>query len=220
MSDNKKWFKVWATILVDPHHSNMSVQAVGRWTRLGALMVSQGNNGRMQIIPPAKALCVLMECDNFDALLIALKSLPNVHIDPPHSDNNMGPHGPPLNDNGAITVSFTKWFKYQMDSTGYERVKRSRYKRREDKIRSKSTSFLTSPRATRSPLERGGATREITEHGGQDGTIRSKSIDQQVAERQRALRSGEIRSVVTDTTPHAGEILGRFGVVPKVPPKA
>ena len=100
MSDNKKWFKVWATILVDPHHSNMSVQDVGRWTRLGALMVSQGNNGRMQIIPPAKPLCVLMECGDFTALIEVLKLLPNVQIETPK------------NDNGAITVSFTKWFKY------------------------------------------------------------------------------------------------------------
>lgn len=113
-------------------------------------MVSQGNNGRLQIIPPAKHLCLLMECGDFEALLCVIKVLPNVQIDPPQ------------NDNGVITVSFTKWFKYQMDSTGYERVKRSRYKRREEKIRSKSTSFLTSPAAARDALA--SAARPLAEH--------------------------------------------------------
>lgn len=160
MSDNKKWFKVWASILLDPHHCNLSLENVGRWTRLGALMVSQGNNGRLQIIAPSKALCFLMGCDSFEALLSALKALPNVQIDPPQ------------NDNGAFTVSFSKWFKYQMDSTGYERVKRSRYKRREEKIRNTSTSYQTSPplrgaasRATPRPLaerpENGAARPEV-----------------------------------------------------------
>lgn len=123
MADQKKWFKVWTTILLDPHHMNMSLESVGRWTRLGALMVSQGDNGKLSLIPPAKSFLVAMECDTFDAALDALKVLPNVQIEEGKFDN------------GKTTVIMSNWFKYQVDSTGYERVKRSRYKRRGEESR-------------------------------------------------------------------------------------
>ena len=123
MSDQKKWFKVWATITTDPHHSNMSLENVGRWTRLGALLVSVGDTGKLEITPPAKSLCALMECGDFNALIEVLKLLPNVQIEEGQSDN------------GSFTVIMQNWFKYQVDSTGYERVKRSRYKRRGEEIR-------------------------------------------------------------------------------------
>ena len=123
MADQKKWFKVWTTILLDPHHMNMSIQNVGRWTRLGALMVSQGDNGKLSLTPPAKAFCLAMECDTFEGAIDALKVLPNVQIEEGKFDN------------GETTVSILNWFKYQVDSTGYERVKRSRYKRRGEESR-------------------------------------------------------------------------------------
>ena len=137
MADQKKWFKVWTSILIDPHHSNMSLQDVGRWTRLGALTVSQGDHGKLVLIPPAKTFSLLMDCANLEDAIMSIKVLPNVQIE--RGDN----------DNRTITVIIKNWFKYQMDSTGYERLKRSRYKRRlrEDKdkeknISPKSPSFL------------------------------------------------------------------------------
>jgi hypothetical protein len=123
VADQKKWFKVWTTILLDPHHMNMSLENVGRWTRLGALMVSQGDSGKLVLIPPAKSFLVAMECATFDAAIDALRMLPNVQIEEGKFDN------------GKTTVIMSKWFKYQVDSTGYERVKRSRYKRRGEESR-------------------------------------------------------------------------------------
>lgn len=123
MADHKKWFKVWTTILLDQDHMNMSLENVGRWTRLGALMVSQGDNGRLILKPPAKAFLIAMECDSFKDAIDAIKVLPNVQIEEGKIDN------------GKTTVIMTNWFKYQVDSTGYERVKRSRYKRRGEERR-------------------------------------------------------------------------------------
>jgi len=123
VADQKKWFKVWTTILLDPDHMNMTLENVGRWTRLGALMVSQGNSGTLLLSPPAKSFMVAMECNTFEAAIDALKVLPNVHIEEGKCDN------------GKTIVIMNNWFKYQVDSTSYERVKRSRYKRRGEESR-------------------------------------------------------------------------------------
>lgn len=52
-----------------------------------------------------------------------IKMLPNIHIE----------EG--LNDNGAFAVTFKNWFKYQVDSTGYERVKKFRNKQNDNGTR-------------------------------------------------------------------------------------
>lgn len=122
MADTKKWFKVWSTILIDPHHSNLSLEDVGRWTRLGAMIVATGDNGQIQIIPPAKAFLTAMNCPDLDSAKHALMRLPNVQIDVTHEEG--------ISDNVSFTVIMQNWFKYQVDSTGYERLKRSRHKRR------------------------------------------------------------------------------------------
>jgi hypothetical protein len=123
MADHKKWFKVWSTILIDPHHTNLDLASVGRWTRLGAMMVSAGDAGSLEIIPPAKSFLVAMDCANLDAAKCALKALPNVQIEEGKSDN------------GSFIVIIQNWFKYQVDSTSYERLKRSRCKRRGEEKR-------------------------------------------------------------------------------------
>lgn len=151
MSDHKKWFKVWATILLDPHFVNLSLEDVGRWTRLGALMVSQGDNGKLVLCPPAKAFVLAMECDTFEATIEALKRLPNVYISVTHEEGKF--------DNGKTFVYMRNWFKYQVDSTAYERIKRSRYKRRGEEKRS-ITSTSPSSRASRPAPGGASATRE------------------------------------------------------------
>lgn len=123
MADQKKWFKVWSAILIDPHHANMTLENVGRWTRLGAMIVSAGDNGSLKIVPPAKHFLVAMECADLDHAKTVLSLLPNVRIEES------------INDNSTFTVIMQNWFKYQVDSTAYERLKRSRYKRRGEEKR-------------------------------------------------------------------------------------
>jgi hypothetical protein len=147
MADQKKWFKVWATILIDPHHANLSIQNVGRWTRLGAMIVSSGDAGKLRVIPPAKHFLVAMECADLEEAKSVISMLPNVCIEEGE------------NDNGTFSVIMQNWFKYQVDSTAYDRLKRSRYKRRGEEKRSRGDVEEKLP----SPLPPSGAQSKILE---------------------------------------------------------
>lgn len=127
MADQKKWFKVWASILNDDQFNNTDLVNIGRWCRLGALICQQGENGKMRVVPPAKIMLAWFEVDSITALKSALSVLPNVSVE--------CSAGGTLDDNGSFFVIMKNWRKYQVDSTIYERIKRLRRKRREDKIR-------------------------------------------------------------------------------------
>lgn len=131
MADQKKWFKVWASIIHDAKFQNIRLEDIGAWTLLGALMCEQGTNGKIQIIPPATITLALFRCETIENLIMTLNRLPNVSITPPSKDN------------GSFTVIISKWFTYQVDSTGYTRLKRSRYKKREEEKRREATPFLS-----------------------------------------------------------------------------
>lgn len=109
----------------------------------------------MVIKAPATMLLNIFRCTTFGELKIALQRLPNVSIDAVKVVQNHGEDGHfsavkqvALNDNDEFTVIIKNWRKYQLDSTGYERLKRSRSKRREDKRREDKSanrvSFSTS----------------------------------------------------------------------------
>lgn len=86
-------------------------------------MVSVGEAGKIKFAPPARSLLAAMECSNLEDAKHAILKLPNVRIEEGK------------NDNGGFTVIMQNWFKYQIDSTAYERLKRSRYKRRGEETR-------------------------------------------------------------------------------------
>lgn len=123
MADLKRWFKVWTAILDDPGHVDLSLEDTGRWTRLGALTALAGRGGRLMVKPPAKRLLQVLETDTIEAAKVAIKRLPNVLIEEGKSDN------------GGFAVTWKNWNKYQADSTGYERLKRLRSKRRGEEKR-------------------------------------------------------------------------------------
>lgn len=108
----------------------MSLENVGRWTRLGAMMVSVGDCGRLEIIPPAKSFLVAMNCADLVSAKVALNALPSVHIEEGKSDND------------SFTVIMENWSKYQNDSSVYERVKRLRCKRRGEERRKEESRLL------------------------------------------------------------------------------
>lgn len=127
MSDQKKWVKVWNSILVDPDHTSMSLENVGRWTRLLAYVAMCGEKGKLTIKPPATTFLILMGVKTLKEAKSVIEVLPNVYFTPPESGK--------LDDNDTFSLSFKNWHKYQVDSTIYERIKRLRRKKREDKIR-------------------------------------------------------------------------------------
>ena len=112
MSDQGKWYKLWVSSLTDGDLDNLPIEEFGRWAKLGAVVKSQGANGSVQIIPPARTLCALFQVPNFEVLKQKLSLLPNVIITPSGS-------------NGCFTVTYKNWYKYQVDSSS-ERVARFR----------------------------------------------------------------------------------------------
>jgi len=125
LADHKRWFKVWTTILDDPHFQELSLEDIGRWTLLGAMLASVGSRGHLASPSGARRLREVLRTDTVDDLKAALLILPNVLIE----DKKF--------DNGDFDVIMDKWFYYQEDRTAAERVKRSRSKNRieeEEKI--------------------------------------------------------------------------------------
>jgi hypothetical protein len=123
VADLKRWFKVWTSVLDDPSHSDLALEDVGRWCRLGAMMALVGEGGRLAVTRPATRLCQVLEVATLDDALVAIKRLPNVHVE----------EGKTVYD--AYTVTFKNWSKYQVDRTVGERVKRLRSKRRGEERR-------------------------------------------------------------------------------------
>ena len=63
MADQKRWFKVWTTILHDPDFRTMPVEDVGRWVLLGALIAAHGDYGGVRI-PRLRYLTELFKCQD------------------------------------------------------------------------------------------------------------------------------------------------------------
>lgn len=112
MADQKRWFKVWNSILTDPSFLDLPVSVIGHWTLLGSLLSLHGENG--QITLTDLSLRNILRIDNETTTEMALSCIPNVQMKRLESDN------------GKISVIMKNWSKYQLDSTGYERLKKFR----------------------------------------------------------------------------------------------
>ena len=115
MADNKKWFKVWTSILADPDLWTLSLEDIGRWAMLGALTALHGANG--VITTSEKALSTFLRCTGTEVenTLLALHNVSVEYV---------------KNSNGTFTVTILNWQKYQEDSTVAERQKRFRDRER------------------------------------------------------------------------------------------
>ena len=49
MADNKRWFKVWTSILIDQHMMTLNMEDKGIWITLGALVAHNGEKGSLKI---------------------------------------------------------------------------------------------------------------------------------------------------------------------------
>ncbi|OHB71290.1 MAG: hypothetical protein A2W23_00160 [Planctomycetes bacterium RBG_16_43_13] len=128
MADQKRWFKVWTSILSDDDFDPSIpgvLSSVGRFVLLGAYLALHGSNGICDI--RKEKLFTMLQVKNIDELHAEI-SLKNVQFEEGKSDNS------------KFTVIMKNWRKYQMDSTGYERLKKHRKQKndngtREEKIR-------------------------------------------------------------------------------------
>lgn len=120
MADQKRWFKVWESSSSDPSLDNLANDQYGIYIKLGAFIAVHGVNGSITLEPPQRSLCARLQVENWEALVGTVRCLPHVII----SGQNSG--------HGEVTVTYTNWYKYQVDTTHAERKRRARSKRRGD----------------------------------------------------------------------------------------
>lgn len=134
MADQKRWFKVWTSIISDDDFDTAregGFEAIGRFIILGAYTALHGNSGVLEI--SEDTLLRLMRVKSV-ADLAAIPTFRNVHFAPRFEENlHLVEEG--KNRNAKITVTWDKWVKYQEDSTQAERAKASRSKRRGEEKR-------------------------------------------------------------------------------------
>jgi len=108
VADQKKWFKVWTTLLIDS--LSTKIDDIGRFAVLGCLIASRGENGKL--VTDKKTLQLLLQCKEISP---EFTKMFNVIIE------DIGE-----TCNGNISVTLKNWHKYQVDTTGYERQQRFR----------------------------------------------------------------------------------------------
>lgn len=118
MADNKRWFKVWTDLIGDFFLEEMPLEDVGRFALLGCLIAKKGDNGSYTVSGDVLRKIMGLENgeDNMHRLNPFLEHF-NVEI------KDLG--------NDTYDVSFKNWRKFQVDSTGYERLKKHRDRKSE-----------------------------------------------------------------------------------------
>lgn len=111
---SRRWVKVWHEILTDQNFQNMSLDQQARFYNLLVYTSAHGDSGTIKIVSPGRVFVHLLQCENYDHLVQCITEIPNIGI--------------VENDNAELSVTFFNWYKYQVDSTSYERVKRHRNK--------------------------------------------------------------------------------------------
>jgi uncharacterized phage protein (TIGR02220 family) len=148
MADQGIWFKLWCSALDDPHLDNLELCDFARWAKLGALIKRQGQAGSLTLTPPGRAVCAMLQVDDFAALLAAISRLPHVQ---------MRRHNSAVSSETDVTVSFENWAKYQGDFSTHRVMKfreLKRFKRRREEIRRESTTTLSRGDSLEAPPER------------------------------------------------------------------
>jgi hypothetical protein len=127
MGDQKRWFKVWTSITSDDDFDSLrpgGLLSLGRFTILGAYTALHGERGILEIMPDT-LFRLLNITDHVTGLVTIRGDLAFKNVSFEEGKNR----------HGKITVTWTKWVKYQEDSTQAERQKASRIKRRGEEKR-------------------------------------------------------------------------------------
>ena len=131
MADQKRWFKVWVSILDDPHFQELSLEDIGRWTLLGAMTAFVGSAGHLASPNGSRRLREVLRVESEKGLREAIERLPSVVIE----------EGKKRDD--ELSVTWQNWHKYQKDATAAQRMQSLRSKRRgEEKRREENKKRL------------------------------------------------------------------------------
>ena len=120
MADQKKWFKVWTSLLIDMDH--VSNADLGAWVRLGCRIALVGDSGKVRFEEGWGHIARFLKC-TIEEAQETLKRVHGVVIEESKTVHD------------DLFVSFKKWYEYQEDSTYKERQKRTRDKRRGEEKR-------------------------------------------------------------------------------------
>ena len=131
MADQKRWFKVWVSILDDPHFQELSLEDIGRWTLLGALTAFVGTKGRLRTPSAARRLRETLRMNGTEPLKEAIERLPSVSFEEGK------------NRDGDFFVTWAHWSKYQRDAMAADRMRTLRSKRREEEKRKEENKIRT-----------------------------------------------------------------------------
>jgi len=120
MADQKKWFKVWTSLLVD--FDNLSYDDIGRWVCLGCRIALVGDHGKVVFEGGWEHFSSFLKCSVDDTKQF-VNRLHGISVEESETVH------------GGIAVSLKKWYEYQEDSTYKERLKKTRDKRRGEQKR-------------------------------------------------------------------------------------
>jgi len=120
VADQKKWFKVWTSILSNANFAEMSLEDIGRWTLLGAAIALDGDKGSLEIPGEGKELCRILRVKNLTEAAYTLKRIKSAELDVQKVS-------------GKKSVRYRNWYTYQEDSRRLERRSRTAQRRGEEK---------------------------------------------------------------------------------------
>ena len=120
MADQKKWFKVWTSILSNANFAEMSLEDIGRWTLLGAAIALDGDKGTLEIPGEGKELCRILRVKDLAEAAYTLKRIKSAALEVQKAS-------------GAKSVRYRNWYTYQEDSRRLERRSRTAQRRGEEK---------------------------------------------------------------------------------------
>lgn len=141
MSDQMKWFKLHFTAMTDSKLGSLDRGLRWAWAALGAFTKAHGTGGKLSLTDTPGGLA---------ALALAMGTTPE-HV---HQELKKLPHITVEKSDGELTVTWKNWKKFQEDSTGADRMRALRSKRRGEENPLPTPSKLQAPPQPETMMDR------------------------------------------------------------------
>lgn len=158
IADKIPWCKFWHSCLSDPSLEELELHQWARWARLIIFVRGHGDNGKLHLEPPARALQNVLRVRSYEELIATIRLFKNVSLAVTDKDTLRNTITEPLR---SYFMNVRNWYKYQGDDSK-ERVRKWRVTKSVTKsvksnaleksrvdLTSTSTSSATNPRALR-----------------------------------------------------------------------
>lgn len=122
MADKIPWCKFWHSCLSDPDLEELELHQWARWARLIIFVRGHGDNGKLHLEPPARALQNTLRVPSYSELIKVICMFKNVSLAVTRQDTLLDTKNEPLH---AYFMTVKNWYKYQGDDSK-ERVRKWR----------------------------------------------------------------------------------------------